>query len=70
MDMRAEEQKGMTAVPIGAAGLSFWLVTVTITIVEEGWSSVNTHEFYVLASSERDAMGRVGRFTAKIREGE
>lgn len=68
VNMKAEKQEGMP-VPIGAAGLSMYLVTITCTIVKQGWKSVDSHEVYVLAGGETSAVACAGRMINRLQEG-
>tara|TARA_R100000005_G_scaffold95398_2_gene76735 strand:+ start:1526 stop:1750 length:225 start_codon:yes stop_codon:yes gene_type:complete len=66
--MKAEKQEGMP-VPIGAAGLSMYLVTIACTTVRQGWKHVDSHEVYVLAGGETAAVARAGRMINRLHEG-
>ena len=68
VDMKAEKQEGMP-VPIGAAGLHMYLVTITCTIVFPGWKNVDSHEVYVPAEGETAAVARAGKMINRLREG-
>ncbi len=66
---KARKEEGMP-VPIGAAGLSMYLVTIVcVNTDKDGWERVDSHEVYVLAGGQGSALAKTGRMISRLQEG-